>query len=166
MVDGLVFLTRNELAHNEAARPRHRRPPGLDRLQRLGAALMSQGKGLDRSSAGAGRGQPDRGRALVWAERLYAERRHRDALFPADLFGEPAWDLLLKLFAAREQGQNMILSQAYRAARVSDTTGRRLLDQLEKEGMITRRRTPRSRKTRLVELTDDAVERLIDYLAN
>jgi DNA-binding MarR family transcriptional regulator len=36
---------------------------------------------------------------------------------------------------------------------------------MEEEGLITRRRAPRSRKMRVVELTDDAAERLIDYLA-
>jgi len=106
-----------------------------------------------------------RARARASAERLYAERRRRDALFPDSLFGEPAWDLLLALFTAREKGQDIILANAYHAARVSDTTGRRLLDQLEREGLISRRRAPGSRKTRLVELTQDGVERLTDYLA-
>ena len=106
----------------------------------------------------------ERTRARFWADRLYAERRRRDALFPGELFGEPAWDLLLALFTAREKGQTMILCKAYRAARVTDTTGRRLLDRMEADGLITRRRAPRSRKMRIVELTDMAAERLIDYL--
>ena len=98
------------------------------------------------------------------AERVYAERRRRDQLFPAGLFGEPAWDLLLALLIAREKKQPMILSEAYRASRVADTTGRRLLDALEAEGLICRRRAPDSKKARLIELTEDAVERLTDYL--
>ena len=107
----------------------------------------------------------ERALARAWADRLYAERRSRDALFPDGLFGEPAWDLLLAMFTAREKGHSMILCRAYKAAGVSDTTGRRLLDRMEEEGLITRRRAPRSRKMRIVELTDSAVERLIDYLA-
>ena len=107
----------------------------------------------------------ERAQARAWADRLYAERRRRDALFPDALFGEPAWDLLLAMFAAREKGQAMILCRAYKAAGVSDTTGRRLLDRMEEEGLITRRRAPRSRKMRIVELTDMAIERLVDYLA-
>ena len=107
----------------------------------------------------------ERARARAWADRLYAERRRRDGLFPPGLFGEPAWDLLLAMFTARERGQAMILCKAYRVAGVSDTTGRRLLDRMEEEGLITRRRAPRSRKMRIVELTDSAVERLVAYLA-
>lgn len=106
-----------------------------------------------------------RAHARASAERLYAERRRRDDHFPDGLFGEPAWDLLLAMFMAREKGQPMILCRAYRAAKVSDTTGRRLLDRLEEEGLITRRQAPRSRKMRIVELTGDAVERLVAYLA-
>jgi hypothetical protein len=107
----------------------------------------------------------EREQARAWADRLYAERRRRDSLFPDGLFGEPAWDLLLAMFTAREKGHAMILCRAYKAAGVSDTTGRRLLDRMEEEGLITRRRAPRSRKMRIVELTDKAVERLIEYLA-
>ena len=106
-----------------------------------------------------------RARARAWAERLYAERRRRDAHFPPDLFGEPAWDLLLAMFTARERGQAMILCRAYKAAGVTDTTGRRLLDRMEAEGLITRRRAPRSRKMRIVELTDRSVALLVDFLA-
>lgn len=104
--------------------------------------------------------------ALVVAERIYAERRRRDEHFPPDLFGEPAWDLLLAMLTARAGGKPMILCRAYKAAGVTDTTGRRLLDRLEAEGLITRRRAPRSRKMRIVELTDSAVEQLVHYLAS
>jgi len=106
----------------------------------------------------------ERARARAWAERLYAERRRRDALFPDGLFGEPAWDLLLALYLAHDKGKAMILCRAYQAAGASDTTGRRLLDRMEEEGLITRRRAPRSRKMRIVELTDLAVARLTEYL--
>jgi hypothetical protein len=130
--------------------------------------MMHQTSSLDYRSAATGRTDNPvtaREQARAWADRLYAERRRRDALFPDGLFGEPAWDLLLAMFTAREKGQAMILCRAYKAAGVSDTTGRRLLDRMEEEGLITRRRAPRSRKMRIVELTDLAVERLIDYLA-
>ena len=106
-----------------------------------------------------------RAHAVAWADRLYAERRRRDTHFPDGLFGEPAWDLLLAMLMAKEKDQTMILCRAYKAAGVSDTTGRRLLDRMEEEGLVTRRRAPRSRKMRIVELTDAAVERLTAYLA-
>jgi len=129
--------------------------------------MMHQTSSLDYRPAPAdtsGNPAEDLVRARIWAERLYAERRRRDDLFPPDLFGEPAWDLLLAMFIARERGQPMILCKAYKAAGVTDTTGRRLLDKMEEEGLITRRRAPRSRKMRIVELTEKATGRLVAYL--
>lgn len=125
---------------------------------------MHKTSSLDDRDGAAPDAAEERAAARAWAERLYAERRRRDALFPDALFGEPAWDLLLAMFIARDKGQAMILCRAYRAACVSDTTGRRLLDRMEEDGLITRRRAPRSRKMRVVELTDKAVARLTDYL--
>jgi hypothetical protein len=130
--------------------------------------MMNQISTLDYRPAAAGSTAADaetRARARLRADRLYAERRRRDAHFPPALFGEPAWDLLLAMFIAREKGHAMILCRAYKAAGVSDTTGRRLLDRMEEEGLISRRRAPRSRKMRIVELTDRAVELLVDYLS-
>jgi len=129
---------------------------------------MHQTSNLDyRPAAARAAADPseERARARARAERLYAERRRRDDLFPDGLFGEPAWDLLLAMFVARERGQPMILCRAYKAAGVSDTTGRRLLDRMEEDGLITRRRAPRSRKMRIVEMTELAEEKLLDYLA-
>ncbi len=130
--------------------------------------MMHQTSSLDYHPTSADPGGPQaeaRAVARLRADRLYAERRRRDALFPPDLFGEPAWDLLLAMFTARERGQPMILCRAYKAAGVSDTTGRRLLDRMEEQGLISRRRAPRSRKMRVVELTEATVDRLVDYLA-
>jgi hypothetical protein len=129
--------------------------------------MMNQISTLDyRPAAGPSAADAEtRTKARLRADRLYAERRRRDAQFPPALFGEPAWDLLLAMFTAREKGHAMILCRAYKAAGVSDTTGRRLLDRMEEEGLLTRRRAPRSRKMRIVELTDRAVELLVGYLA-
>jgi hypothetical protein len=126
---------------------------------------MHQTSSLNRHPAIIADHGEERATARAWAERFYAERRRRDALFPDGLFGEPAWDLLLAMFVAREKNQAMILCKAYKAAGITDTTGRRLLDRMEADGLITRRRAPRSRKMRIVELTELAVERLTDYLA-
>lgn len=43
--------------------------------------------------------------AIEEARRIYRLRRMRDAQFGAELFGEPAWDLLLDLYIARSQNQ-------------------------------------------------------------
>lgn len=100
------------------------------------------------------------------AERLYSERRLRDEHFPQPLFGEPAWDLLLALFVAREEGRELSLAEAYAAARVKPGAGRGLLRRMEKEGLVSVVGTGPRRNRRSVRLTGEAVERLAAYLSS
>ena len=98
------------------------------------------------------------------AERLYQERRRREDYFPPGLFGEPAWDLILALFMAREEGRWLSVAEAYEAAAVKPAAGRRLIARLERSGMVARIRGQEDRRKRYVQLTANASERLTDYL--
>lgn len=100
------------------------------------------------------------------AERLYKERRSRDEHFPPGLFGEPAWDLLLALFVAREGGSELTVSQACDAAGLAIRPGRTLIARLESLNLIVRRRSPSDGRRHEVCLTDHAVERLSAYLTS
>ena len=96
------------------------------------------------------------------AERLYAERRRRDEYFPLGLFGEPAWDLLLSLFIAGDDGREVSLEEAYRAAKVDPEDGPALIDRLVDKRLVARSRTRRNS----IVLTADGMDRLSDYLAD
>ncbi len=98
------------------------------------------------------------------AERLYSERRRRDGYFPAGLFGEPAWDLTLALFVAREEGREVSLAEACEAAGVGRTAGRRLLAKMEEAELVARTTGRADRRRQCVALTDNGAERLTDYL--
>ena len=95
------------------------------------------------------------------AERLYADRRKRDEHFPPGLFGEPAWDLLLALFVAREEGRELSFAEACRAAGTDAEAGLKVIRKLESEGLAARG----GAEGGTVRLTERAVERLSDYLA-
>ena len=62
-----------------------------------------------------------------FAETLLRDRRRRELHFPAALFGEPAWDLLLALYIAREEGRDPDAADACAAARVKPSSGRHLI---------------------------------------
>lgn len=96
------------------------------------------------------------------AERLYLERRRRDEYFPVGLFGEPAWDLLLSLFIAGDDGREVPLEEAYRAAKVEPEDGPALIDRLVNKDLVARSRTRRNSIT----LTPHGMDRLSDYLAD
>jgi hypothetical protein len=106
---------------------------------------------------------PEAGQTLrAVAERLLAERRKRDEYFPAALFGEPAWDLLLALFIARDDGRAVTLSEAYEAARVDERHGPTLIEKLIASGLVARSHN----RGNAVLLTDHGMDRLSDYLAD
>lgn len=136
--------------------------------QRLRDALAAAQHTLDNVAAMAGLAAAHRrfcGTPRAMAERLLLERRKRDALFPADLFGEPAWDLLLALFIARDEDRSMTVAEAYGAAGVAPAAGRTLLAKLEESRLITRCSRSRRRNADLINLTDEGAERLVDFLA-
>jgi DNA-binding MarR family transcriptional regulator len=106
---------------------------------------------------------PEAGQSLrAVAERLYAERRRRDEYFPAALFGEPAWDLLLALFIAHDDGRHVSLSEAYKAAKIDPSEGPKLVDRLIASGLVTRSHN----RYNAILLTEHGMDRLGDYLAD
>lgn len=77
------------------------------------------------------------GEAGAFARQLFEERRIRDAfLGDGALFGEPAWDIMLDLFAAAEEGRPTTASTACTAAAVPASTGLRYLNSMIKLGLL------------------------------
>jgi DNA-binding MarR family transcriptional regulator len=65
-------------------------------------------------------------------------RRQRDRFFPSELFADPAWDILLDLYAADYEGRRISVSSACIAAAVPATTALRWLKTLTDNGQIER----------------------------
>lgn len=72
------------------------------------------------------------------ARELYAARRRRHKFLPADLFGEPTWDILLDLYVAAREGRRVPTTSACIGAHVPPTTALRWLRILEARGMVER----------------------------
>jgi len=75
-----------------------------------------------------------------FARRLLAERREREHLFGQELFGEPAWDMLLDLFAAHHERSRVSVSSLCVAAAVPPTTAHRWIRDMTRRGILVRRR--------------------------
>jgi DNA-binding MarR family transcriptional regulator len=135
--------------------------------QRLQAVLAIVRQATLRLEALHDRFSPDGGVALrTVAERLYQERRRRDERFPPGLFGEPAWDMLLVLFMAEEDGREMTVGEAFSAAKVHPDEGPAVIDKLVIAGLVRRCRSRRDARRIAVVLTENGVDRLSDYLAD
>lgn len=80
-------------------------------------------------------------------------RNCRQAFLNAKLFAEPAWDMLLELYARELEHQRVSVSQLYCASGVPDSTAHRWIDILETEGLMVRRADPLDARRVWVELS-------------
>lgn len=95
------------------------------------------------------------------AARCYLRaRRLRDGLFPERVFADPAWDMLLELYACKAEGKKLGVSNACVAAIVPQTTALRCLDRLEECGLVHRQPDPADSRRINVELSDVATSRI------
>lgn len=75
-------------------------------------------------------------RAAAIAATMLEFRRYRSGALPFDLFGEPAWDLLLELFVADADGHRLTGREVSLRSNVPPTVLSRWLIHLTKVGLI------------------------------
>lgn len=98
------------------------------------------------------------------AQRILAARRRRPHHFPAAIFGELAWDILLLLFIMEEQ-QTLTVGVAAQLLGAPGSTTSRWIDYLKKEQLIARSRHPTDDRVMFVALTDKGKQSLELYLS-
>jgi hypothetical protein len=105
-------------------------------------------------------------RYLALARKAYSLRRKRETIFGnPELFGEPAWDILLDLYIAHGEGKPVSVSSACIGSAAPPTTGLRWLGVLADEGLVLRENDPEDNRRVLVRLTQrgiSAMERFFD----
>jgi hypothetical protein len=124
--------------------------------QRIADALAQ----LARDAEGEGEAQV----SAAMVRRLIRLRRDRDRHFPADLFGDPAWDMLLDLTAARMERVDVAVSSLCVAAAVPTTTALRWVRSLSEAGVFVRRTDPGDARRAFITLSDQAHEAMIGWL--
>lgn len=88
------------------------------------------------------------------ASQLYNLRLRRNRLFGAELFGEPAWDMLLDLYVHAAADRKVSISSACIASNVPATTALRWLNVLADRGLIEREPDPQDARRFYLKLTD------------
>jgi len=91
-----------------------------------------------RPPAGSVRSTAGSAPLAMLAKRYLRHRHTRGALFPAGLFADPAWDLLLDLYVAGVERRRISISSACIAAAVPPTTALRWIALLESNGLVLR----------------------------
>ncbi|WP_051272824.1 winged helix DNA-binding protein [Sphingomonas phyllosphaerae] len=92
-------------------------------------------------------------------------RRLRDRFFGDGLFEDPAWDMLLDLFAAQLEGARVSVSSLCIAAAVAPTTALRWIGKLTAARLLDRAPDPEDRRRAFVALTDEARGAMHRYVA-
>ncbi|MBV9929421.1 MAG: MarR family transcriptional regulator [Alphaproteobacteria bacterium] len=98
------------------------------------------------------------------ARQRIAQRRQRERIFGETLFSDPAWDLLLLLFVAEEEGRRVTVSTLCSEAPVPATTAHRWILALLERGLAARSSDPDDCRLRYIGLTAETHEALRSYL--
>lgn len=135
------------------------------RLLDLSGALCRVAEAL--SSTAAARSEQQAGERQTNGEptaeavrNVIRARRVRDGIFPDRLFADPAWDMLLDLYAAHLEERQVSVSSLCLAAAVPATTALRWIDNLEGEGLLLRRADPSDARRVHLALSPDCAERM------
>lgn len=99
-----------------------------------------------------------------YAGQIRRSRKMRHKSFDRNLFGEPAWDILLTLYTIDGDRRRLSTRDLSKQADLALTTALRWLDYLEAQGLITRKPNPFDRRVVYVELSDKGRAAIDHYL--
>ncbi len=97
--------------------------------------------------------------------RIIRQRQLRSRFFDADLFADPAWDMLLDLTAARVEHTRVSVTSLCIASGVPPTTALRWITQMTEAGLFQRHEDDSDRRRAFIALTDKAAEAMARYFA-
>lgn len=100
----------------------------------------------------------------VLARSIAAARQARGRHFPASLFAEPSWDMLLDLFCAYVEEKDISISSLCIASGAPSATALRHIANLEAAGLIRKRPDATDGRRYFVSLTSYAVDAMSDWL--
>lgn len=101
-----------------------------------------------------------------WVRNVLRARARRCDFIRPKLFTDPAWDMLLALYAAELEQVRLTIAGLTRASRLPATTALRWMDALLREGLIQRKNDPLDGRQIFVELSPEGVHAMKAYFAD
>ena len=159
--DRLMLLRLTEQVGKMAERierlsPGQREGGGAFRLEAASQAWRGQD-----TAGGAGNGASLPEAAAIRA--VIRRRQMRAKFFDADLFADPAWDILLDLAAARAGHERVSVTSLCIAAGVPATTALRWITQMVDSGLLLRIPDPADRRRAHIALADSTADAMARY---
>lgn len=98
------------------------------------------------------------------ARAMLRQRRSRTHYFSPSMFSEPAWDMLLVLFAAEDSQQRFTITSLVELSEAPATTALRWLTYLEHAELIERQSAPLDRRVTFINITPFGTSQMNVYL--
>ncbi|MCA1662150.1 MAG: winged helix DNA-binding protein [Novosphingobium sp.] len=133
-------------------------------LIRIGRDLLNSATLLDPNAPGAAGMLLNEGEILVLAKAQFDDRKSRSRYFRSDIFGEPAWAILLDLFIQQQVGKRVSVTAACIGSGVPTSSALRRLSLLVDEGLVEREGDPKDGRRSWLRLTPKATESMVEYL--
>ena len=127
--------------------------------------IQSSLKQLANAAADAAMSSSEPGALEIRIRRILKLRSSRRRIFGDDLFGEPAWDMLLELYLAKLAGKNEAVSSICLASGVPFTTALRWLKHLEKDDWVRRSADTKDARRILLFLTPRGEAAMEEFFA-
>lgn len=103
--------------------------------------------------------------AFATAQSIFEQRRLRARHFPdQEIFGEPAWDILLDLYIHQSRNEEISVKSASIGSGAPASTALRWLKVLEEMNLIVSAAHETDQRRRLVRLTPEGYESMTRYL--
>ena len=134
---------------------------GAFRLESPANSWRQQGDEYVRQERGAVPTLPDGG----VIRKIIRQRQARAQFFDADLFADPAWDILLDLAAAKAERSKVCVTSLCIAAGVPATTALRWISQMVDAGLLMRIPDPHDRRRAHIALSDATSDAMAQYFA-
>lgn len=106
----------------------------------------------------------DRETLIAKARMVLDCRRQREHFFNRNMFGEPAWDILLMLYVAEPSSGRLTMSRLAEWVGAPPTTVARWVKFLEEERLVERKPHPTDRRTVFISLLQKGRAALDSYL--
>lgn len=97
--------------------------------------------------------------------KILRNRQERGRFFDAQLFADPAWDMLLDLAAARAEYQRVSVTSLCIASGVPPTTALRWIGQMVDQGWFVRVGDQTDRRRAFIDLSDRGNDAMAGYFA-
>jgi DNA-binding MarR family transcriptional regulator len=108
--------------------------------------------------------ESDRAATVGRARQLLGLRRLREEMLGANLFADPAWDLLLHLYVQAAAGHQVAISALCAAAQVRPTTGLRWINLLVDAGLLEKSADPADARRVFISLAPGTEDRIRSIL--